>query len=217
MTRSRSARPGSSPVDRLPPARHRDNTANTPGFDARAALYAVLGVDLTQIHGLGPSSGPQIVGECGTDFSAWPDAKHFTSWLCLAPSNKISGGKVLSSRTRRSGSRAAALLRLAAVTVGRTADSAGRILPPTVGTGRQGQGGHRDRPKDCSVVLQHNASRNGLRRSRGLVLRRAIPSSRPLANLQRRAKALGYVLQEAPILGKLFLRKTVAIFSEPPK
>ncbi|WP_247456722.1 IS110 family transposase [Bradyrhizobium sp. 166] len=40
--------------------------------------------------------------------------KHFTSWLGLAPSNKVSGGKMLSSPTRRSGGRAAALLRLAA-------------------------------------------------------------------------------------------------------
>ena len=62
----------------------------------------------------------KLIAECGHYFSAWPSAKHFTSWLCLAPSNKISGGKVLSSRTRRSGSRAASLLRLAAVTVGRT-------------------------------------------------------------------------------------------------
>ena len=41
-------------------------------------------------------------------------------WLGLAPNNKVSGGKMLSSRTRRSGGRAAALLRLAAVAVGRT-------------------------------------------------------------------------------------------------
>ncbi len=115
------------PVGRLPPARHRDGTANAPTFDARAALHAVLGVDLTQIHGLGPSLALKLVGECGTDLSAWPNAKHFTSWLCLTPSNKISGGKVLSTRTRRSGGRAAALLRLAAVcpTVGRTQTAPG--------------------------------------------------------------------------------------------
>jgi transposase len=101
----------------LPPARHRDNTANAPAFNARAMLHSLLGIDLTQIHGLGSSLVLKLIGECGTDLSAWPDAKHFTSWLCLAPSNKISGGKVLSARTRRSGSRAAALLRLAAVTV----------------------------------------------------------------------------------------------------
>ena len=61
----------------------------------RAALPALLGVDLTQGHGLGPCVALKLVGECGTDLSAWPSAKHFTSWLCLAPGNKISGGKVL--------------------------------------------------------------------------------------------------------------------------
>ncbi|WP_354232441.1 transposase [Bradyrhizobium sp. F1.4.3] len=41
------------------------------------------------------------MAECSDDLSAWTSAKHFTSWLCLAPSNKISGGKVLSALTRR--------------------------------------------------------------------------------------------------------------------
>ncbi len=94
-------------------------------FDVRAALHGLFGCDVTQIHGLGPYLALKLVGECGTNLSAWPNAKHFTSWLCLSPSNKISGGKVLSSRTRRSGSRAAALLRLAAVAVGRTETALG--------------------------------------------------------------------------------------------
>ena len=62
------------------------------------------GADLTQIHGIGPFLALRLIGECGTDLSRWRTAKHFTSWLSLAPHNKISGGKVLSSRTRRSGS-----------------------------------------------------------------------------------------------------------------
>ncbi|WP_245420723.1 MULTISPECIES: IS110 family transposase [Mesorhizobium] len=43
---------------------------------------------------MGPSPALKLVGECGTDLRPWPTAKHFTSWLCLAPGNKISGGKV---------------------------------------------------------------------------------------------------------------------------
>ena len=108
------------PTGQLPPARHTTKQPNGMGFDVRAILHGLLGCDLTQIHGLGPYLALKLVGECGTDLSAWPDAKHFTSWLCLAPSNKISGGKILSSRTRRCGSRSSALLRLAAVTIGRT-------------------------------------------------------------------------------------------------
>lgn len=107
-------------VPPLPKARTRGKQVNAPAFDVRTSLHGVLGVDLTQIHGLGPSLALKLVAECGTDLKAWPSAKHFTSWLCLAPGNKISGGKLLSSRTRRSSSRAAALLRLAAVTIGRS-------------------------------------------------------------------------------------------------
>ncbi|MCC4300347.1 IS110 family transposase, partial [Aurantimonas coralicida] len=109
-----------APLAPLPKIRTRTKQVNAPSFDVRAALYGLVGTDLTQIHGLGPSLALKLVGECGTDLRAWPTAKHFTSWLCLAPGNKISGGKVLSSRTRRSSSRAAALLRLAATTIGRS-------------------------------------------------------------------------------------------------
>src|ERR1700684_987572 len=110
----------------LPAARqNRSRQQNSLLFDVRAALFALLGKDLTQINGLGSYLALKLIAECGDDLSAWPSAKHFTSWLCLAPSNKISGGKVLSSRTRRSGSRAAALLRLAAVSVGRTETALG--------------------------------------------------------------------------------------------
>ena len=102
---------GDKAVGKLPRPRVKTKQVNTPSFDVRAALYGALGVDLTEIRGLGPSLALKLIGECGRDLKAWPTAKHFTSWLCLAPGNKISGGKVLSSRTRRSSNRAAALLR----------------------------------------------------------------------------------------------------------
>jgi transposase len=89
---------------------------------------AIPSIDLTQIHGLGPYLALKLIGECGTDLSAWPSAKHFTSWLSLAPCNKISGGKILSSATRSSNNRAASLLRLAAVTVGRTETALGAFF-----------------------------------------------------------------------------------------
>ena len=81
--------------------------------------------NLSQIHGLGPYTVLRLIAECGDDMTRWPTAKHFTSWRCLAPANKISGGRVLSAATRRSSNRAAALLRIAAVNVGRTQTSLG--------------------------------------------------------------------------------------------
>jgi transposase len=107
-------------IPAMPKARTKGKQVNAPSFDVRTALYGVLGTDLTQIHGLGPALALKLIAECGTDLQAWKSAKHFTSWLCLAPGNKISGGKLLSSRTRRSSSRAAALRRLTATIIGRS-------------------------------------------------------------------------------------------------
>jgi hypothetical protein len=39
----------------------------------------------------------RLISEIGTDMSRWPSEGHFASWLTLAPDNKISGGRLLSS------------------------------------------------------------------------------------------------------------------------
>ena len=57
--------------------------------------------------------------------SRWPTQKHFTSWLTLAPHNKISGGRLLSSATLPSANRAAGILRMAAMSLGRTETALG--------------------------------------------------------------------------------------------
>lgn len=113
------------PGDTLPKPRHRTRQPNALDFDTRPLLYQMLGTDLTQIHGIGPYLALRLISECGTDLSRWPTAKHFTSWLALSPGCKISGGKVLSSRTRKTTNPIAAHLRLAAVTVGRTSTALG--------------------------------------------------------------------------------------------
>ena len=187
----------SSPAGKPPPARTPKKPANAMAFDVRAALHGLLGCDVAQIHGLGPYLALKLVGECGTNLSAWPNAKHFTSWLCLSPSNKISGGKVLSSRTRRSGSRAAALLQLAAVAVGRTETALGafyRRLSARVGKAKAVTATARK-----IAVLFYNTLRHGMEYSDpGASHYEERYRRRVLANLERRAKSLGYVLQEAP-------------------
>jgi transposase len=185
----------SKPAGKLPPARQATKQPNAPSFDVRAALHAMLGLDLTQIDGLGPAVALKLVGECGTNLTAWPSAKHFTSWLCLAPCNKISGGKVLSSRTRRSGSRAAALLRLAAISVGRTETALGafyRRLSARVGKAKAITATARK-----IAVLFYNALRHGMDYADpGAAYYEERYRNRVLSNLQRRAKALGYALQQ---------------------
>jgi transposase len=159
------------------------------------ALYAVPGVDLTRIHGLGPSLALKLAGEWGTNLSAWPSSKHFTSWPCLAPGNKISGGKVLSSRTRRSGSRAAAPPRLAAATAGRTGTAPGAFYRRL---SRVGKAKAVTAPARKIAVLFYNSLRNGMDyRDPGAAYDEERHRRQVLSNLQQRAKALGYVLQEA--------------------
>ena len=46
--------------------------------------------------------------------SSWQSAKHFASWLGLCPGTKVSGGKVLSGKSKKVANRAAAALRMAA-------------------------------------------------------------------------------------------------------
>ena len=170
---------------------------NAPSFDVRAALYGVIGVDLTEIHGLGPSLALKLVGECGTDLRAWPTAKHFTSWLCLAPGNKISGGKVLSSRTRRSSSRAAALLRLAATTIGRSDTALGAFYRRL--SCRAGKAKAVTATARKIAFLFYNTLRHGMTyKDPGADRYEQQYRSRVLANLKRRAKSLGFVVLPAP-------------------
>jgi transposase len=87
-------------------------------FEVRDPLHRLTnGVDLTQIDAIGPHSALQLIAEIGTDMSRWPTEHHFTSWLALAPNNKISGGRLLSSRTQPSANRAAVILRRCAMSL----------------------------------------------------------------------------------------------------
>jgi transposase len=83
----------------------------------RLGLYCKFGVDVTAIEGIGPTVALTLLTEVGADLSAFPSEKHFCSWLGLCPDNRISGGKVLSSRTRRVVNRMADVLRMAATTL----------------------------------------------------------------------------------------------------
>ena len=92
--------------------------SNAPRFDVRTHLYRMTRVDLTEIDGVEAYTALKVVSEIGTDTSRWPTAKYFASWLGLSPNNRVSGGRVMSSRTNPSANRAAAALRLAANALG---------------------------------------------------------------------------------------------------
>jgi transposase len=96
------------PKDRHKPRR------NDLRFDLRAHLYRIFGVDLTAVPGMNALTANMLLTEVGRDLSAFRSAAAFASWLGLCPDNRVSGGKVLSSRTRQVNHRLASALRMAA-------------------------------------------------------------------------------------------------------
>lgn len=180
------------PEKPLPKVRHAKHR-NEPRFDVRPALYTMLGADLSQIHGLGPYTVLRIVAECGDDMTKWPTEKHFTSWLSLAPGNKISGGKVLSSATRRTSNKTAALLRIAAVNIGKTETALGafyRRLSSRVGKAKAVTATARK-----LAVLFYRALRYGMTYADpGAEYYEQRYRRRVIDNLQRRAKSFGFAL-----------------------
>ena len=106
----------------LPPKQDAKKSINE---DLRLGLYCKFGVDVTAIEGIGSTVALTLLSEVGPDLSAFASEKHFCSWLGLCPDNRISGGKVLSSRTRRVVNRMADVLRMAATTLRRSQTALG--------------------------------------------------------------------------------------------
>jgi transposase len=85
----------------------------------RTLLFGWAGVDLTAVDGFDESTAQTVLAEIGTQMDRWPSAKHFCSWLGLAPHNDLTGGKVIRRHTLPTHNRAAQALRLAAQSAGR--------------------------------------------------------------------------------------------------
>ena len=62
-----------------------------------------------------------IASEIGPDFSAFPSAQHFCSWLALAPGTRISGGKNLPGKSPKAVNPVGQALRMAAMAARRSA------------------------------------------------------------------------------------------------
>lgn len=180
----------------LPAPRSRTKQTNALKFDVRPLLYQLTGIDLTRIHGIGPSIALALIAECGTDLSRWPTEKHFTSWLCLSPGCKISGGKVLSSHTRKSNNRIATRLRLVATAVGRTETALGafyRRLAARIGKAKALTATARK-----IAILFYRAMRFGMRyEDPGADQYEQRYRERVIKQLERRAARFGFSLQPA--------------------
>ncbi len=169
----------------------RADTKARADFDTRQALANWAGVDLTRINGLGVDSVMKILSEIGPDLSRFANVKHFCSWLGLCPSTKISGGKVLSSGTKRSANRARQAFRMAAMSVSRSDSALGAFYRRLCS--------RMDKPRANTATAHKLArmvyfmlTRGEAYVDQGQQLYEQQQRQRSVAALQRRAAALGF-------------------------
>jgi transposase len=169
---------------------------NPLGFNARLALASWAGVDLTRINGISEGAALTILSEVGPDLSRFASVKHFCSWLSLCPGMKISGGKLLNARTRRSANRVRQALKMAAMSLARN-DSALGAFYRRLCT-------RMDKPR-ANTAVAHKLARMVyfmLKRGEAFVDQgqqryEEQQRQRSIAALTRRASALGFRLEPA--------------------
>jgi len=165
----------------------------TRRFDLRTALARWAGVDLTRIVGLAVTSVLTVLSEIGPDLSRFANVKHFCSWLGLFPGTEISGGKVLSARTRRSTNRVRQALKLAAMSLSRNNSALGAFYRRLCA--------RMDKPR-ANTAVAHKLARMlyfMITRGEDFVDRgqqhyEELQRQRSIASLRRRAADLGFVI-----------------------
>ncbi len=109
----------------VPPFNKPMREKNQPAYDLHGYLFRCCGVDLTRVSGLSTITVQSIFSEVGYDLTRFPTVRHFTSWLTLCPNNRISGRKILQSKTQKTKNRAGQAFRIAATSLARTAGPLG--------------------------------------------------------------------------------------------
>jgi len=177
--------------------RKKKNKKNMINPEIKEHLKRATGIDLTQIDGFNTLTAITIISEVGLDMSKWKTEKHFTSWLGLAPENKISGGKILKSGTKKIKSRASRALRQAAQTLVRSQSYLGayyRKMRYRLGAGKANVATARK-----LAVLFYNLMKHGIEfKDFGIDYFENKFKERNIANLKKRALDLGFTLIQSP-------------------
>ena len=181
------------PPDEKPPQPPHRNDVQFAVQDGRTLLYECFGVDVTQIPGLEVSSALTLFTEVGATLTPWPSAKHFTSYLGLAPNVQSSAGKVRSSQTRKVASRAAGVFRLAAQAVIRSKTALGafyRRMKARLG----GSKALTATARKIAVIFYHMVKEHVPYKEFGEAAYTQAQQARTLKRLKQQAKHLGYTL-----------------------
>ena len=116
----------SQEVDKLPVERKQKNE---PDFNVKQYLYEIHGVDITRIFGVKSVTALTVFSETGPDLKEkFPTEKQFLSWLNVVPDNKITGGKIISSKVKKKKNKTGQAFRDAANTLWRAQNPFGDYL-----------------------------------------------------------------------------------------
>ena len=160
------------------------------------ALHSMMGVDLTAIPTIGTGIALTIASEIGPDFSAFPSAQHFCSWLGVAPGTRISGGKPLPGRAHKAVNRVGQALRMAAMTARRS--------QTFIGARHRARLARKDAPVAitatarelaCLIYLMVTRGEDYVEKGIDTYEKRRI--DRTFTNLKRKARQLGYQLVQS--------------------
>lgn len=127
------------------------------------------------------------------DLSGFASEKHFASWLSLSPNRRVSGGKVLTSKTKASKNRAAQAFRQAAASIARSDSELGAYYQRMMA--RKGPGAAVTATAHKLARLYYSMVKQGREYEEGGA--RAYEEKqreRMVANLRKRAKGMGYEL-----------------------
>jgi len=78
-------------------AKKKTSRKNELSFNPAPYLKAILKTDICQVPGISDETALTMYAETGGNLSGFKSAIHYVSWIGLAPNNKISGGKIISS------------------------------------------------------------------------------------------------------------------------
>ena len=185
--------------ERVATLRSKKISKNAPKFNLKLDLFKITGIDLTAIPGLDSYSILKIIAEIGLDLSRWKSSKQFASWLGLCPGNKVSGGKRLSSKSKRTANYAAIAFRMAASTLHHSQSALGafyRRLKARLGAPKAITAtAHK-----LAVILFNMLKNRSEYTETGQDYYEKQYRDRLINNLNQRAKMLGFELIEIPLV-----------------
>jgi transposase len=102
---------------------------NSPNVDVLGYSYAFYdGIDFAAVDGFGPGTILSLISELGHGITKFPSGKNFVSWLGFSPNNKITGGKIIKSRTKKQRNPLAQAIMRAANSIGRSENPLGNFF-----------------------------------------------------------------------------------------